>query len=180
MTDEENLGTPNNAEQAEQKGNEADYIQAIKELRENTVPKADYSKLQEENKQLINALSNGETIPGKTEEKPDIAKLRAKLQNENLNNLEFIETSLALRKAVMDEGGEDIFVPQGNRIAPTEEDRAKAANAAKAFQECVEYANGDPQLFTVALQARTIDTHKEIYKPNNQRGEARPRVIKYY
>ena len=46
-----------------QMGNETDYISAITDLRNNTVSKDEYRKLQDENRKLINALSNGESLP---------------------------------------------------------------------------------------------------------------------
>ena len=86
-------------------GNETDYITAIKDLKANSVSKSEYEKLQEENKQLINALANGETITTTVEvEKPSLADLRANLMKEDQTNLEFIKNALALRTAVSSAG----------------------------------------------------------------------------
>lgn len=140
-------------------GNETDYITAIKDLKANSVSKSEYEKLQEENKQLINALANGETITTTVEvEKPSLAELRANLMKEEQTNLEFIKNALALREAVIEQEGYDPFVPRGSQYAPTAEDEAVAFRVAKVYQECVDYADGDSQLFTNELMRRTIDT----------------------
>ena len=139
-------------------GNETDYITAIKDLKANSVSKSEYEKLQEENKQLINALANGETITTTVEvEKPSLADLRANLMKEEQTNLEFVKNALALREAVIEQEGYDPFVPRGSQYAPTAEDEATAQKVADIYQECVDYANGDSQLFTNELQRRMID-----------------------
>ena len=134
-----------------------DYIEALKEMKENSVSKAEYEKLKDENRKLLNAFTNGETISIPQEVKPNIDELRAKVMSEDQTNLEYITNVLALRKAVIENGGEDPFVPVGSKIAPTAEDRLKAQNVADVLQECVDYAQGDSQLFTNELQRRTID-----------------------
>ena len=139
-------------------GNETDYIAAIKDLKANSVSKSEYEKLQEENKQLINALANGETITTTVEvEKPSLADLRANLMKEEQTNLEFIKNALALRTAVIEQEGYDPFVPRGSQYAPTAEDEVTAQKVADIYQECVDYADGDSQLFTNELQRRMID-----------------------
>ena len=148
----------NNVSSPAEMGNETDYITAIKDLKANSVSKSEYEKLQEENKQLINALANGETITTTVEvEKPSLAELRANLMKEEQTNLEFIKNALALRTAVIEQEGYDPFVPRGSQYAPTAEDEVIAQKVADIYQECVDYANGDSQLFTNELQRRMID-----------------------
>ena len=48
----------------ETESTEVDYVAAIKELKDNTVPKNQYAKLKEENKKLLQSLINGESIGG--------------------------------------------------------------------------------------------------------------------
>ena len=57
----------------------------------------------------------------------------------------------------MDDGGIDPFLPIGNRISPTKEDIETANRVAEAFQSCIDYAEGDSQLFTQELQRITND-----------------------
>ena len=146
---------------SEQKNVENDsnhYIEAIKEIKANTVDKETYRKLQEENKQLLNSLVNGETIENPdAEQKESIEELRTKLfgtKRKDLTNLEFVENSLKLRNALMESGEMDPFVPVGSKIKPTDEDFAKAKKVAEVLQECVDYAEGNPDVFTDELKRR--------------------------
>ena len=134
------------------------YIEAIKEMKANTVDKEAYLKLKEENKQLLNSLVNGEEIKAQdAEQKESIEELRSKLfgtKRKDLNNLDFVENALKLRNALMEAGQTDPFVPNGSKIKPTDEDFAKAKKVADTLQECVDYADGDPDVFTDELKRR--------------------------
>ena len=135
------------------------YIDAIKQIQANTVSKEKYNELLNENKKLLNSLVNGETI--KVEEKKasqeDIINLRKKLRSEDLSNLDYIKTTLELRKALIDNGQPDPFLPKGQQITITANDIASANHCAEVYQECIDYADGDSQLFTQELQRRTND-----------------------
>lgn len=135
-----------------------DYIKAIKEIKENSVDKETYLKLKEENKKLLNSLVNGENLPVETQEKKvDIEVLRQELfgmKHKTLNNLEFVDKALKLRNALIEKGENDPFVATGSKIKPTDEDYAKAEKVAKVLQECVDYADGDPNVFTDELNRK--------------------------
>ena len=136
--------------------NSSNYIEAIKEMKANTVDKQAYLKLKEENKQLLNSLVTGQNIEQPEQVEPvDIDALRAKLfssKKKDLSNLEFVSTALELREALIERGDMDPFVPIGNKIEPTDEDFAKAEKVAKVLQECVDYADGNPNVFTDELK----------------------------
>lgn len=136
-----------------------DYIAAIKELKDNSVSKEVYNKLREENKKLLNSLVRGETLSQENlPKKTPTEDLRKKLFQGNLNNLEYIKTAVELRDQVIEEGGRDPFLPWGQKIAPDASDVEAADRVANIFKECIEYADGDSDLFTQELQRRTIDT----------------------
>lgn len=138
----------------------ADYIAAIKELKQNSVSKEDYLKLKEENRNLLTSLVNGETINNPDAEKKamSVDELRNELFNKEHSNLETVELALELRKSLMESGQTDPFLPYGEKIVPTDEDIAAANRVATVFQECVDYANGDSDVFTNELMRRTVDT----------------------
>ena len=140
--------------------NSSNYIEAIKEMKANTVDKQAYLKLKEENKQLLNSLVTGQNIEQPEQVEPvDIDALRAKLfssKKKDLSNLEFVSNALELREALIERGDMDPFVPIGNKIKPTDEDFAKAEKVAKVLQECVDYADGNPNVFTDELKRRII------------------------
>lgn len=140
---------------------EVDYVQAIQELKANSVPKEQYAKLKAENSKLLNSLINGETIEaGSLPEKPDIPKLRKELfdGDAQLTNLEYISKTLELRDAIMESGGTDPFLPVGHKVLPDDNDIACANKTAAILKECVEFADGDSGVFTAELQRRMIDT----------------------
>lgn len=140
----------------------SDYIDAIKDLKQNTVSKSDYEALKADNKKLLDTLINGSNVESKESAKPkyDVKQLRKDLfgdKAQDLDNLTYITKSLQLRDAIIDEGGVDPFLPTGKKIVPTTEDVQCAERVAKVFQECIDYAQGDSEAFTNELQRRTID-----------------------
>lgn len=141
-----------------------DYLKQIDELKRNSVSKERYDKQLEENRRLLQQIVNNDydnKILEKEMKKPkDIDKLRKDLlsPNSNLNNLEFVTKSLELREAIMEEKGIDIFCPNN----PTNEDYEAANRVAKIYKETIDYANGNPEVFTNELMRRTIDSTPTI------------------
>lgn len=137
------------------------YIDIVKKLKENTVSKEDYEKLQEENKKLANTIANGLTVQPKDEQKKaevDINELRKNFLKENQSNLEYAENVLALRNALMEKNpDDDPFLPKGHNINATEQDKIDAQNVADVLEQCIELADGNSDAFTIALQNRIVD-----------------------
>lgn len=136
-----------------------DYIDALNQLKSNSVEREKYDKLRAENKRLLDSLVNGQSIEKEVVvEKPNIDELRKNLFNsESNNNLEYISNALKLRKALIENGESDPFLPYGNQIMPTEEDIKTANRVGEILAECVEYAQGDSAVFTNELSRRTLD-----------------------
>lgn len=144
----------------ENENQEQDYIQIIQDLKNNSVSKDKYNRLSEENKRLMTALANGETVEVEAPETPDLTELRTALYVDDcqkLSDLDLIKKTLELRKAIMDQGGGDPFVPAGKRYAPEDSDFDIAQKVADVFQQCVDYADGDNAIFVNELQRRTMD-----------------------
>lgn len=137
------------------------YIDIVTKLKENTVSKEDYEKLQKENKKLANTIANGLTVQPKEEPKKaevDINELRKNFLKENQSNLEYAENVLALRNALMEKNPEDDpFLPKGHNINATEQDKIDAQNVADVLEQCIELADGNSDAFTIALQNRMVD-----------------------
>lgn len=135
-----------------------DYLAAIKELKQNSVDRAEYDKLRAENKKLLDSIVNGQSVEVEpVPEKKSIEELREAYLKEDQTNLEYITNTLNLRKALIEEGKPDPFLPIGNQILPTDEDVAAANKVAEVLQECVDYAEGDSSVFTNELQRRLVD-----------------------
>ncbi len=143
--------------------NTQDYLAAIKELKQNSVDRSEYDKLRAENKKLIDAVVNGQ--PSQEEpvaskhSKEQIDDLRNELFNSprELNNLEYVTKAMELREALMENGEPDPFLPVGKQISPTRDDLEGAEKVAQVYKECIDYAEGDSEVFTNELMRRTRD-----------------------
>ena len=143
--------------------NTNDYIEQIKKLKESSVSKDDYNKLKADNKKLIDALANGTQVEGVVEPKvnavENIKELRKKLfgKGSNLNNLEYWQAVVDLRDALIEKGERDTFLPFGHEVVATDSDYESANRVATVMKECINYADGDSDIFTNELQRRTVD-----------------------
>lgn len=136
-----------------------EYINQINDLREKTVSREEYERIKNDNKELAKALINGTgaNIPGitKPEEKPDLDDLRKKLfTKKSKNDLEYFTNLLALRDGVMADGQPDPFLPINREFRATAQDEADAERIATQIKEAIEYADGDPAVFSNDLRRR--------------------------
>ena len=136
-----------------------EYINQINDLKEKTVSREEYDRIKNDNKELAKALINGTgaNIPGitKPEEKPDLDDLRKKLfTKKSKNDLEYFTNLLALRDGVMADGQPDPFLPVNREFRATAQDEADAERIATQIKEAIEYADGDPAVFSNDLRRR--------------------------
>lgn len=143
--------------------NTNDYIDQIKRLKETSVSRDDYEKLKADNKKLIDALANGTPMDGVVEPKVSavekINECRKKLfsKGNNLNNLDYCKTAVELREALIENGERDPFLPFGHNVLATDSDYESAERVANVMKECIDYADGNDDIFTNELQRRTVD-----------------------
>ena len=151
MNDDVIVNTPNVS--GEDVIDEQDYIQAISELKANTVSKEKYNKLKSENKSLLDALVNGQQINA-TPTTVDLDEIRKSLFNVDgdLTNLDYVKTMLELRTEVMARGERDPFLPVGEKVRDSAEMHEAAQRVADGLQYCVDFAEGDSGIFTAQLQ----------------------------
>lgn len=136
---------------------ETNYLDTIKELKENSVSKSDYDKVVAENKRLLNDYINGKTPNVENvEPKPTTAELRKKFLTEfdSMSNLEHAKTYVALRENVMAETGLDPTAGTN----PSDEDKAQAQKLADVLNECIDIAQDDPVVFQNELNRRIVDS----------------------
>lgn len=175
---EEILTQINETELEEQNSNQH-YIEAINNLKATTVSKSKYDKLVEENKNLVNSLVNGDytAVNGQavTEKKSidDIMKEQAKYAKKN-DVIGYMESALEFRDRILEETGEDVFMSRGANITPTQESYISAQKTADIYRECLDYANGNGQVFINELQRRMADNpianmHSAYNKTTNRR-----------
>lgn len=133
----------------------------VLDIKNNFVPKKDYTKLEEDYRKLADSILNGGELPSNPggEEAPDIAELRKELYdpNNSLSNLDYVKKTLQLREAIIQETGKDPFLPTGINGDPFRNDQERLAaeqsaeKVAKVLQEAVDEANGDPEAFDIIL-----------------------------
>ena len=158
-------------EKEPEENNSVALAKALKEARENSVPKEEYEKLQEENRKLVSEIINGEGSAGNgqqsspKEQEATIEELKEKLYGPKcgeLSNLDYWKHTLALRKAVIDKGEPDPFLPVGAKISPTDDDAVKAQNVADVVQQCIDESEGNSEVFTALLQSRTNNDSPQL------------------
>ena len=150
----------------EQVDSDVDYLAAIKELKANSVDRAKYDKLKEENKKLLDTVINGGEYSGSQEDSNvDLNQLRKNVfEKPDPTNLEYISNVLELRDALIEEGYEDPFVPQGSQVVVTEQDRITAEKVASQLREMVDKAAGDPHVYQAEFNRR-------VKTPSTMRGK---------
>ena len=91
--------------------------------------------------------------------KEQIDDLRNELFNSprELTNLEYVTKAMELREALIENGEPDPFLPVGKQISPTRDDLEGAEKVAQVYKECIDYAEGDSEVFTNELMRRTRD-----------------------
>lgn len=137
-----------------------DYIQALNELKQNSVDRSKYEALRADNKRLLDSIVNGQAaeMEIKTEPKKSVDELRKAVFKDESTNLQYWSNVLDLRDTLIENGERDPFLPYGQKILPTNEDIECANRVANVVRECIEYAEGDNEAFTNELQRRTVDT----------------------
>lgn len=154
MTDEERINVTGN----EVDDMTPDYLAAINELKQNSVDRSKYDALKAENKKLLNSIVNGQDVQLESQPKMrSVDEIREELFNHEHSNLDYIKLALELRATLMAEGKPDPFIPVGKQISPTRQDEEIAEKCAQVYQECVDYADGDSEVFTNELMRRTRD-----------------------
>ena len=138
-----------------------DYISALNEMKQNTVPKEAYDKLRADNKKLLDTIVSGQSLEQtEVKEEVDVDVLRKELfgkSRKDLSNLEYVDKTLKLRKALMEKGEPDPFVMKAGRTSsPEAEDFKKAERVASVLQECVDIADGNDSVFDNEFQRRLI------------------------
>ena len=154
---EETILTSESGQEGNTTETEFDPVQAINELKKNTVSKEEYNKVKAEKDKYLKALIEGSQVADEKKEPVDIDELRKSLFTKDLDNLTFAKKALELRNELIERDGVDIFVGKGNKYAPDKSDYEAAQRVADAFQSCVDIADGDSEIFTRELMRITND-----------------------
>ena len=130
-----------------------DYIQALGELKANSVDKSEYERLLSENAKLTNALAQGIRVEEEKEEPVNIPELRKKLLNTQYKtDLEYFKAMKTLRDAILEQEGIDPFVNSTAENVSAETDRAERVS--KLIDFALEEADGDPVKFSAIFNSK--------------------------
>ena len=171
MIDEKGLNSES-ANEVNTTETEFDPVQAINELKQNSVSKEDYNKVVAEKNKYLKALIDGNQVAEVQNKEPvDIDGLRKELFSgeKDLTNLEYVKKALELRDAIIERDGVDIFVGRGSKLTPTDEDYEAAQRVADGFQQCIDVAQGDSEIFTRELMRITEDVAPHKINPKIRR-----------
>ena len=147
---------------------EFDPVQAINELKKNSVSRDEYDKVVKEKNKYLKALVNGsgyENQPKNNlktldELKHDIYGDKMDGNTKCKNDLELAKTMLEYRNRTIEEEGWDMWAGQispdspryGKQLyVPTDDDFASAQEVADYFQYCIDKADEDNKVFTTVF-----------------------------
>lgn len=139
-------------------------LEQLEALRANTVDKAEYERVVAERNQMFQSLATQPRAATTEAPKVDTAKrmseLRTSLYGEDcqLSNLDYWKNTLELRQLILDQGGRDPFLPYGKDNAIDDDDIKTVNRVVAGVQSCIDYADGDSDIFTNELQRITVDT----------------------
>ena len=137
---------------------EFDPVQAINELKQNSVSKEKYEAVIAERNKYLKALIDGNQVAEAQPKEPvDVDALRRDLFGRELSDLDYAKNALELRNELIDREGVDIFVGKGSKLTPDASDYEAAQRVADAFESCIEVADGDSEIFKRELMRITDD-----------------------
>lgn len=118
---------------------------------------AQNAELMAAKKKYYDSVLNGQTVeevaPYRTRD--EIRKdLFGREEKDNMSNLEYAELAVELDDACIRETGESCFLPKGKGVTPTVDEKDVALRMNSVLKECIEEADGDPEVFDQALKRR--------------------------
>ena len=170
-------------------GNEAEsvekYLEAIKKLKETTVPIEEMEKLKKENQSLLKAVLDGvipEGVQG-NDNKPEgdenpVEEMKSLISDlygtdgGRLDNLSYVEKMLKLRTLEMDAGyGDPMLGLNPGRASMEDQEIAQKAipRVVEVLEQCIERADGNSDLFDALLQQRLVDDQNAVLRANKAR-----------
>lgn len=133
--------------------NDLVLLDEIKKLKENTVSKEEYNKLQEKNKTLMRQIINGGGTKRESEDTITIEEARKQIfeNTDNLSNLDFWKNTLVLRKQRLETEGVDVFLPKGKKTRYSRDDIESANHVAEVIEQLIEDSEGSEARFNALL-----------------------------
>lgn len=149
-----------------QQNHAVEEAQALTEMkRRNSELEAENAQLQAAKKQYYDAVLNGQKA------EPEVVKLRTRqeivkdmreaIQKGGVTNIEYAKLAVELNEACIAETGESCFLPKGRNVSPTADEVALSEKFPDFLKECLEAADGDPDVFNNEVERHTKKTIKK-------------------
>ena len=138
------------------------YAEELRKIRESSVPRQQYDDLKKQNDTLARSLANRTFAPPeekKAEPEPvDLDKLRKRLFTTKQRGLAFWTDAITLQEELAKRTpGYDMFAGSGaSSEPPSTMAREASAQLQRIVKECIDLANGDPDVFDAHLQSRIV------------------------
>lgn len=132
--------------------NDLNLLKEIQDLKDNTVSKEEYAKLQAKYKQVVKDVINGVGTKEEADNTVNLEEIRKNLftdKVEDLSNRDFWKNVLDLRHERLEKEGVDIFLPKGSKTRYTREDYESAQKVDEIISQMLEDSEENPQLFNV-------------------------------
>lgn len=132
--------------------NDLNLLKEIQDLKDNTVSKEEYAKLQAKYKQVVKDVINGVGTKEEADDTVNLEEIRKNLftdKVEDLSNRDFWKNVLYLRHERLEKEGVDIFLPKGSKTRYTREDYESAQKVDEIISQMLEDSEENPQLFNV-------------------------------
>ena len=132
--------------------NDLDLLKELQEVKNNSVSKEDYEKLQAKYKQVVKDVINGVGTKEEADDTVNLEEIRKNLftdKVEELSNRDFWKNVLELRHERLEKEGVDIFLPKGSKTRYTREDYESAQKVDEIISQMLEDSEENPQLFNV-------------------------------
>lgn len=137
------------------------YAEELRKIRETSVPRQQYEELKKQNDTLARNLANRTFAPEEKKEEPkpvDLDALRKRLFTTKQRGLSFWTDALALQEELAKRTpGYDMFAGSGaSSEPPSAAAREASSQLQRVVKECIDLANGDPDVFDAHLQSRIV------------------------
>lgn len=147
--EEKGLQEPNYLEQA---------LEANKALKEElAASREEMKRMEEDNRSIMKKLLEGGDIQKEPEDTRSIGDIISDMRKDNISDIQYVKDALAYREKCIAEGYGDPFVGKGEKYVPDEREAEKAENLANCLKHCIEYSEGDNQVFLNELNRITVD-----------------------
>lgn len=163
--DNDNVQEPVGAQQPNEV--EANYLEQIRQLKENTVSKELYERVIAENKKLVSDYVKGTASVDNPEVEVTLEQARLAYQQPGMNNLDQAKATLQLREKMMEAGLGDPFLANG--VDPTVQDITDAQQVADFLQSCIDTAQGDAAVFQAEFYRGLQETPMAAAKKGTRR-----------